>query len=67
MKADVAAARKPLLEVALGDAELIVREHPQGDFTLHLNDEQIVVTAEQLQTIVGGFVTIGHTKGWTCP
>lgn len=65
MARTVAEARAPILEVDLGDAELVLREHPDGLFTLRLNDEEIVVNGEQLQTIVGGFLQVGQTKGWT--
>jgi len=58
-------AREPLLEVELGDSELVVREHPDGLFTIDVNDERLVVNAEQLQPIVVGFARIGQLKGWT--
>jgi hypothetical protein len=54
-----------LLEVDFGDAELVVREWPDGAFTLDLNDERVAVSAEQMMEIVGAFMEIGKTKGWT--
>jgi hypothetical protein len=58
--------RAPLLEVDFGDTELVVREHPDGLFTVHVDDQQpLVVNAEQMQQIIGGFMQIGKAKGWT--
>jgi hypothetical protein len=54
-----------LLEIDFGDTEFVVREHRDGLFTLHLDDQPpLVVNADQMQTIVGGFLQIGKTKGW---
>jgi hypothetical protein len=54
-----------LVEVDFGDAELFVREHPDGKFTIDLNDERVVATADQMRDIVAGFVRIAQEKQWT--
>ena len=66
MNRTVAEARAPLLEVDFGDSALVVREHPDGLFTILINnDEPLIANADQMQTIVGGFMQIGASKGWT--
>lgn len=54
-----------LFEADLGDGELVVREHPDGQFTIDLNDARTVINVERMQEIVGGFMQIGRIKGWT--
>lgn len=53
-----------LLEVDLGDTALVVREHADGLLTIEVNDERLIVNADQFHTVVTGFVAIGRAKGW---
>ena len=67
MPRDVPAPEPPttLLEVDLGDSELVVREHPDGMFTLDMPEPRLVAGPEHFEQIVRGFDAIARAKGWT--
>jgi hypothetical protein len=54
-----------LLDVDLADAAIVVEEHPDGAYTLDVSDTRLVLTPDQLQVIIGAFLQLGKTKGWT--
>lgn len=43
-----------LLELDFGDNELIVRQHPDGMYTLDVSDPRLVLSAQDFQRVVDG-------------
>jgi hypothetical protein len=54
------------LEADFGDAEFTVREFPDGMFVVQIDaGNRLLVNADQMQVLVGGFMALGREKGWT--
>jgi hypothetical protein len=54
-----------VVDLDFWDSELIVREWSDGRFTLHVNGEVVVLSAEDMQRVVEAFARVGRAKGWT--
>jgi hypothetical protein len=54
------------VDADFGDTALAVYEFDDGMFTVVVDDDhRLLVNADQMQQIVGGFLRIGKEKGWT--
>ena len=54
-----------LVEVELGDTDLVVTEHADGMFTFMIDgDVRLLLNAEQMRTVLRGFMTMKKAKGW---
>ena len=60
----VDAKRGVLLELDFSDDELVVRQHPDGLYTIDMALGRLVLNEEQFGEVVTGFVEIGRAKGW---
>ncbi len=54
-----------LLELDLGDQELVVAEYPDGVIVLRVDDHPLRLDAAQLESLVAAFRTLGTARGWT--
>jgi hypothetical protein len=57
-RAAAAPAAMTLIELDFGDSELIVREHPDGVFTLDVNDTRLVLSREDFHLIARAFASL---------
>ena len=60
MPKESAAPTEPevLLDLDFGDAELTVRLHPDGMFTIDLDEPRLLLNRDQFMKVVAGFASL---------
>ena len=58
--------RGVLLELDFSDDELVVRQHPDGLYSVDVATGRLLVNEEQMRDIVREFARLGNEKGWLC-